>query len=45
MIDVVFSDDSNMPNMPIETPEQAAAWTAEKEDIKRECRKYLDKME
>ncbi len=41
MIDVIFSDDSNMPNMPVETPEQAAEWALEKEAIKEECRAYL----
>ena len=32
-IDVVFCDDSRMPDMPQETPEQAAMWESEKKQL------------
>ena len=37
-IDVVFCDDTRMPDMPEETPEQAAIWAEEKKQlVERYC--------
>lgn len=33
MIDVIFCDDSSVPDMPEETPEQAAIWAEEKNNL------------
>ena len=41
-IDVVFCDDSSVPDMPEETAEQAAAWAAEKDQFVEKCRAYLN---
>ena len=41
-IDVVFCDDSSVPDMPEETAEQAAAWAAEKDQLVEKCRAYLN---
>ena len=40
-IDVVFCDDSSVPTMPEETPEQAATWVAEREQFIERCRSFL----
>ena len=41
-IDVVFCDDSSVPNMPEETPEQAATWAVEREQFIERCQAMLN---
>ena len=40
MIDVVFCDDTRMPDMPEEATEQAAIWAGEKSNLLRNIGRY-----